>query len=108
MYQIDERDALVQLLDLPRPDVGVPLPAVVAAEHRVDLIYILSDSDLAWNGTSVRLAERASEGRRIAHIRFDEPCASALNTIRLPSGDHTGELLLPSNVSLAGADRSTS
>ena len=75
MYQVDERDIVVQLTDIPRPDVGAPLPAVVAAEHHLDLLYLVSEPDPNWDGTYVNVVGPDSEGKHVARIRFERPYA---------------------------------
>ena len=46
MYLIDERDSVIELGDVPSPDVGAPSPMVVASEHQLDLVYFASKDDL--------------------------------------------------------------
>lgn len=75
MYQVDERDSVIELRDVPKPDVGAPLPAVVAAEHQLDLIYIASEPDPDWDGTYVNVVGTDSEGQLVARIRFERPYA---------------------------------
>ena len=55
MYQVDTQDAVVELVDVPAPDAGAPLPAVVAAEHELQLIYLASEPDPEWDGTYARV-----------------------------------------------------
>jgi hypothetical protein len=43
MYHVDQRDRVVELADVPRSDVGAPLPIVVANEHSVTVAYYLRD-----------------------------------------------------------------
>jgi hypothetical protein len=40
MYDVDARDRVVPFERLPKCDVGAPMPALVAAEHRLELAYI--------------------------------------------------------------------
>jgi len=75
MYQIDERDSVIELFDVPRPDVGAPLPAVVAEEQQLDLIYLVSESDPNWHGTAVTVVGPTSQRLLVAHISFDSPYA---------------------------------
>jgi hypothetical protein len=39
MYSIDEKDAVVPLSDVPRPDAGAPRPVISATEHFVAVAY---------------------------------------------------------------------
>lgn len=73
MYQVDQRDVVVQLHDVPRPDIGAPLPTVVAAEHQLTLVYLVSEQDPDWDGEYVRVVSPSTEGRLIARIRFERP-----------------------------------
>jgi hypothetical protein len=40
MYAIDERDRVILIDALPQPDVGAPVPVLVADEDRVALAYV--------------------------------------------------------------------
>jgi len=40
MYEVDGHDTVVRLEGLPQPDVGAPVPALVAAEGQVELAFI--------------------------------------------------------------------
>src|SRR5262245_28223589 len=75
MYQVDQRDEVMQLRDVPPPDGGAPLPAVIAAENYLDLIYLVSDPDPDWDGTYVNVVGPGSEGKQVARIRFHDPYA---------------------------------
>jgi hypothetical protein len=75
MYQVDQRDSVVELHDVPRPDIGAPLPAVVASKHQLELIYRVSEPDPTWDGTSVNVVGATSRGQLIARVRFDRPYA---------------------------------
>lgn len=75
MYQVDERDSVIELRDVPRPDAGAPSPAVVAAEHELDLIYITSEPDPNWDKTYVNVAGSNSAGQLVACVMFERPYA---------------------------------
>ncbi len=45
MYEVDEHDKVVMLEDLPQPDVGAPVPALVADESRVELAFIARSAE---------------------------------------------------------------
>lgn len=75
MYQVDERDEVVVLDDVPQSDVGAPVPALVATEHTLDLLYMVSDPDPDWDGTYVNVVGPDTERELIACIRFDGPYA---------------------------------
>lgn len=75
MYEVDDRDSVVELQDIPQSDVGAPLPAVVAAEHELDLIYLASEPDPNWDGTYVQVVRTNSDGELVARVRFERPYA---------------------------------
>jgi hypothetical protein len=40
VYEVDGRDTVVALSDLPAPEVGAPVPALIADEGRLEVAYI--------------------------------------------------------------------
>ncbi len=40
MYAVDGHDTVVLLAELPQPDIGAPVPALVADEGRVELAFV--------------------------------------------------------------------
>ena len=75
MYQVDQRDSVVELYDVPRPDVGAPLPAVVASGRQLELVYRVSERGPNRDGTDIHVVGTTSEGQLVARIRFDHPYA---------------------------------
>lgn len=75
MYEVDDRDSVIELRDVPKPDVGAPLPAVVAAEHQLELLYIVAEPDPNWDGTYVNVVGPDSQGQLVARITFERPYA---------------------------------
>ncbi len=75
MYQVDEKDKVVKLGDLPPCDIGAPLPAVVAAEHQLDLLYIASETDpnSDWDGSYVNVVGHSSSVEPIVCVKFIGP-----------------------------------
>ena len=73
MYPVDEKDTVVEISDAPRPDVGAPLPLLLADDHRLLLAYLLSDPDPNWDGTYVNVVSSDSAGMAVAMIRFRRP-----------------------------------
>ena len=49
MYEVDDRDTVVELHNVPSPDVGAPLPHLVCDEHHVLLAYLINEPDPAWD-----------------------------------------------------------
>jgi hypothetical protein len=70
MYDVDARDRVVQLTDVPQCSVGAPLPVVVAAEGKVQLAYYASVPDPDWGGTYVREVDLGTEDP-VIFVRFD-------------------------------------
>jgi len=75
MYSVDKKDTVVKISDAPRPDIGAPLPLVVADDYRLLLAYLLSEPDPNWDGTYINLVSSNSESMAVAVIRFRCPCA---------------------------------
>lgn len=71
MYQIDSHDKVVPLLDLPQMDPGAPLPAVIANEEYVDLVYLTVEDDPDWDGTTPTSVGADREREQVACIRFE-------------------------------------
>lgn len=71
MYQIDAHDKVVELRDLPQMNPGAPLPAVVANEHLLDLIYLTMEPDPDGDGTTTTLVGADTERDQVACVRFE-------------------------------------
>lgn len=67
-------DRLEELKEVPQSSVGAPLPHMICGEQGVFLIYLAEDYSEVWDGTSVRVADGASE-EPIVTIQFIEPHA---------------------------------
>lgn len=78
MYEIDERDRVIEIGDLPQSSVGAPLPVVLADEHRVFVMYLVEDPEPEWDGKTVRVVGSTSEGELIATVEFSRPSAHFL------------------------------
>jgi hypothetical protein len=73
MYPVDERDTVVELSDCPRPDIGAPLPVVLADDYNLVLTYLVSEPDPNWDGSYVTVVSPESEARLVAIVRFRRP-----------------------------------
>ena len=71
MYQVDERDRVVELKDLPQSSVGAPIPHVLAAEYRVVLVYYIQARELGQDGSSFPTVPPTSLDEPIAIVRFN-------------------------------------
>jgi hypothetical protein len=75
VYEVDDRDTVVELRDAPGPDVGAPLPHLVCDEHHLLLAYIVSEPDPDRDGSYATVVEPDSEGFPVAIVRFERPYA---------------------------------
>lgn len=71
VYEVDERDRVVELSDLPQASIGAPLPVVVADEQLVQLAYLAELRDPAWDGTSVRVVDLSSD-EPVVIVKFQQ------------------------------------
>jgi hypothetical protein len=78
VYEVDDRDTVVELDDAPSPDVGAPLPHLICDEHHVLLAYLVNEPDPSWDGSYVNLVGPDSDGHLIAVVRFEQPYAHML------------------------------
>lgn len=72
MYQVDGRDEVVELGNVPQSCVGAPEPVVLSDEHRTALAFYLQEPAEEWDGISVTVVSHSSE-RPVAIVEFT-PC----------------------------------
>jgi hypothetical protein len=70
MYEVDDKDEVVDLVGVPQSSVGAPLPFVVADEHRVVLAYYLQETAPDWDGSFARMVSPSDGDEPIAIVRF--------------------------------------
>lgn len=75
MYEVDSSDVVVELRDVPKPNIGAPLPMIVCDEVHLVLTYLVSEPAPAWDGSSVTAVTPDSEGMAVACLRFKWPSA---------------------------------
>lgn len=75
MYTVDDLDAVVELHDAPKPDIGAPLPHIICDENHLMLAYLINETDPAWDGSYCTVVGPDSEGYPVAIVRFEEPYA---------------------------------
>lgn len=75
MYEVDDRDEVIVLTTAPCPDIGAPLPLVVADEHHLLLAYLVSEPDPTWDGRYTTVVSPDSDGLAVAIVRFHRPSA---------------------------------
>jgi hypothetical protein len=71
MYEVDGRDEVQELADVPQSSVGAPIPFVISDEHRVVLAYYLEDTEAEWDGRTVRVVGPTGASERVAIVRFE-------------------------------------
>lgn len=76
MYEVDDKDTVVRLKDIPESCGGAPLPHVVADEGHLVVAFYLQNTPAGWDGTSVTVVGAESEGEPVALVTFDRPTAS--------------------------------
>ena len=69
MYEVDERDRVVELTDVPQPSVGAPMPLVLADEHRVIVAYYVLEKEF-WQDPGTLSTEQGSFRELSAVVRF--------------------------------------
>jgi hypothetical protein len=75
MYEIDSKDGVAMLDDVPPCDPGAPLPMLIAGDGEVVLGYLVAESDPQWDGAHAEMVGRGSERESIAIVRFRSPRA---------------------------------
>jgi len=71
MYEVDEKDRVVPLKDVPQSSVGAPLPVVLADEHRVVLAYYMKSEELWRRAGDVHGIDQFTSEEPIALVLFD-------------------------------------
>ena len=69
MYQVDEKDKVIELKDIPQSSVGAPLPIVLSDEHKTLITYLLQDEP-NWNNPTIEDFERTGESIAIVEFKF--------------------------------------
>jgi hypothetical protein len=75
MYEVDALDKVIRLESAPRPDIGAPLPVVLANDWDLILLYVISERDPNWDGTYVNVVSSRTENLKIARVKFLSPHA---------------------------------
>ncbi|MEK6551024.1 MAG: hypothetical protein AABZ50_05220 [Pseudomonadota bacterium] len=70
MYEVDDKDQVIEFKGVPQSSVGAPNPILLAGEHDVFLTYYLEDTPEGWDGTSVRIVGTDTEGEPVAVVKF--------------------------------------
>ncbi len=70
MYDVDEKDTVRELRDVPQSSVGAPGPFVMGDGLRVVLAYYVEEPTPGWDGTTVREVGPTNVSEPIAIIGF--------------------------------------
>ena len=69
MYEVDEKDQVVELEGVPQSSVGAPIPVLISEEGKVVLAFYLQNTPEGWDGTTVRIMNSDSE-ESLAIVEF--------------------------------------
>jgi hypothetical protein len=73
MYEVDNRDRVRPLEDIPQSSIGAPIPLVLCNENTAVVAYYVQDTPADWDGTWVQVVDRQTEAEQVAIVRF-HPC----------------------------------
>jgi hypothetical protein len=77
MYSVDEKDRIIPIKDIPQSSIGAPIPIVLSDEVVTVVAFYLEDIPDDWDGTSVRVVGKETEGETLALVRFS-PCYASM------------------------------
>ncbi len=77
MYQVDGKDRVRELTDIPQSSVGAPIPVVIAGEQSLALAFYEEISDPGWDGSTSRLVDPDTKEKSVVIIRFAD-CSAHL------------------------------
>jgi len=76
MYSVDEKDRVAPIKDIPQSSIGAPIPVVLSDEFVTVIAFHLQNRPDGWDGTSVRIIGKETEGESLALVRFSHCYAS--------------------------------
>lgn len=71
MYEVDERDRVIEIDVFPQSSIGAPLPCVLADEGKVVLAYYVEESYSEWEGSTPRIVTHSNVDELIAIVTFE-------------------------------------
>ncbi len=71
MYRVDEKDRVREITGIPQSSVGAPIPAVIAGEHSIAIVFYAQTYDPGWDGSTVRIVNTDSSNEPSVIVRFD-------------------------------------
>jgi hypothetical protein len=69
MYDVDQKDRVVELKNVPQSSVGAPIPFIMSDELRLVLAYYIAAPPAKWDGSTVRIVAPTDADRHVALIR---------------------------------------
>lgn len=75
MYPVDDQDRVIELKDVPQPDIGAPAPVVLSDERTTLLAYATQRGTFSPDGRILTEADLAMFVEELALIEF-RPCKS--------------------------------
>src|SRR5215831_2107088 len=70
MYDVDDKDQVRELQDMPQSSVGAPLPFICSDEFCVVLAYYVQEDSSGWDGSRVRIVCPSEGDEPFAIVRF--------------------------------------
>jgi len=70
MYEVDKKDKVITLNDIPQSSIGAPIPIVLAGEHDVLVTYYLQNTPKNWDGTTVKVISNETVDEPVAILKF--------------------------------------
>jgi len=70
MYQVDDKDLVRELTDIPQSSVGAPIPAVIAGGHSAAIVFYAQTYDPEWDGSTARMVNADSNDEPSVIVRF--------------------------------------
>jgi hypothetical protein len=64
MYEVDEKDRVLQLEGVPQSSIGAPLPLIISNEHLVILAYYMASTE-PWDGGTIRVDKTITLAARL-------------------------------------------
>lgn len=71
MYQVDEKDKVIELENIPQSSVGAPMPIIMCDDHKLFLAYLLQNAPENWDFKSIRVVTADTEDY-IALVEFEK------------------------------------
>jgi hypothetical protein len=75
VYSVDDKDYVVELVDVPRSSVGAPCPMILAGEGYLYVAFFVEDTSTGWDGRTVRVVGEDTTGEPVALVSFVRPSA---------------------------------